>query len=65
MSAKQFGFWFYMKRIKMLDSLKYESKWFMQSDIPTSYKIWNHAFCMPPILAGIMTFLLLKLQGKK
>ena len=65
MSAKQFGFWFYMKKIKLLSSFYYESSWFKRSDIPVSYKIWNHAFCMPRIQTWFMTYLLIKGQSLK
>ena len=65
MSAKQFGFWFYMKKIKLLGSFYYESSWFKRRDIPVSYKIWNHAFCMPRIQTWVMTYLLIKGQSLK
>ena len=65
MSAKQFGFRFYMKKIKLLSSFYYESSWFKRSDIPVSYKIWNHAFCMPRIQTWVMTYLLIKGQSLK
>ena len=65
MTAKQFGFRFYMKKIKLLSSFYYESSWFKRSDIPVSYKIWNHAFCMPRIQTWVMTYLLIKGQSLK
>lgn len=65
MSAKQFGFRFYMKKIKLLSSFYYESSWFKRSDILVSYKIWNHAFCMPRIQTWVMTYLLIKGQSLK
>lgn len=65
MTAKQFGFRFYMKKIKLLSSFYYESSWFKRSDIPVSYKIWNHAFCMPRIQTWFITYLLIKGQSLK
>ena len=65
MTAKQFGLRFYMKKIKLLSSFYYESSWFKRSDIPVSYKIWNHAFCMPRIQTWFMTYLLIKGQSLK
>ena len=65
MSAKQFGFWFYMKRFSGIKQLKYESSWFEKSDIPTSYKIWNKSFRSPKIISGIFTYFLIWIQQLK
>ena len=65
MSAKQFGFRFYMKRFSGIKQLKYESSWFEKSDIPTSYKIWNKSFRSPKIISGIFTYFLIWIQQLK
>ena len=65
MSAKQFGFRFYMKRFSCIKQLKYESSWFGKSDIPNSYKIWNKSFGVSRIIGGIFTYFLIWIQHLK
>lgn len=65
MTAKQYGFGGYMKKIAMLKSLKYDGSWFKSKNIPVSYKLWNKAFDMPKIMAGVFTYLLLLIQRFK
>lgn len=65
MTVQQFGFKFYIKKIKMLKSLKYESSLFNSANVPSSYKIWNKAYKMPSFMAGVLTYILIRLQLKK
>ena len=62
--AKYFTFHTYLQKIRILQSLKYDSIWFKAQDVPISYKMWNIAQNMPSLLAGIFTFYLIKFQNK-
>ena len=65
MSARQFGFFYYMGKIKWLKSHGYASAWFKSKNIPASYRIWNQAFRLPGWIAGILTYMLIKVQNLK
>ena len=62
--AKYFTFPTYLQRIRILQSLKYDSIWFKAQDVPKSYKMWNIAQTIPSLLAGIFTYCLIKIQNK-
>lgn len=64
MTVRQFGFGFYMNQIKMLKSLRYDSSWFNSRRIPNSYKVWNFAYKLPAVMAGVITYMLIKIQNK-
>ena len=65
MTAQQFGFNYYQKKIAWLKSHRYHSSWFGSRNVPVSYRIWNVAFCLPSWLAGIVTYSLIKFQNRK
>ena len=62
--VKYFTFHTYLKKIRILQSLKYDSIWFKAKDVPRSYKMWNIAQNMPSLLAGVFTYYLIKFQNK-
>lgn len=65
MTMEQFGFLFYLKKIKHLKSLVYLSSWFHSRNVPITYRIWNVSFKMPTLLAGILTGSLINIQLRK
>ena len=65
MTAQQFGFNYYQKKIAWLKSHRYQSSWFGSKKVPISYRIWNVAFRLPGWLAGIVTYSLIKFQNRK
>ena len=65
MSLRQFGFFYYLKKIEWLKSHRYESSWFRRGSIPISYRIWNQAFYLPTFLAGLLTCILIKIQNMR
>jgi len=65
MTAQQFVFNYYQKKIGWLKSHRYQSPWFGSKKVPASYRIWNVAFRLPSWLAGIVTYSLIKFQNRK
>lgn len=64
MTVNQYNFFFYQKQIKWLKNLYFQSPWFSSEKVPISYRIWNLTFRMPSAMAGIITYLLIKIQNR-
>lgn len=54
----------YLKRIRLLKKLRYNSSWFRSSKQPVSYKVLSKMISMPYLLAGLLTYVMISIQQK-
>lgn len=52
----------YVKKIKLLKTLRYDTPWLKSNDVPVSYRVWNKMIYSPTWLAAIVTYTMLKIQ---
>lgn len=54
----------YLKRIRLLKKLRYNSSWFFSPDQPTSYKVWSRMMSFPSFFAGLLTYVMIAIQQR-
>lgn len=62
--AKHCGIITFFKKICDLKKYKYKSVWFTGRRVPPTYRIWNICFVIPPLLSGVLTYCLIKIQNR-